>query len=169
MSFAVEQATLADAADMAALHYLSHTKSFAAFASAEFVATRKLDTYLSQWTDSLRTDKPGARAWVARANGAVVGIVRVYPMPEQGLAQLGGMHVHPDQQGRGVGRALMMVAEAFIRESGYRRCVLGVVEANVRARRLYDGMGWHAIETHPVGVEGVPYCVYEKSFGASPA
>ncbi len=167
MSFAVEQASLADAADMAALHYLSHTKSFAAFASPEFVATRKLDTYVSQWTDFLRAEKPGARAWVARSNGAVTGIVRVYAMSEQGLAQLGGMHVHPDQQGRGIGRALMMVTEAFIRESGYRRCILGVVEANVRARRLYDGMGWKAIESHPIGVEGVPYCVYEKLFGAT--
>ncbi len=165
MSYTIETANIADAARMATLHYLSHTTSFAAFATPEFVATRKIENYVVQWADFLSAQQPGARGWVARIGADVVGMVRIQPMPERGLAQLAAMHVHPDYQGQGIGRALMTTAEAFIKASGYRHCILGVVEANPRARRLYEGMGWKSIERHPKGVEGVPYCVYEKLFG----
>lgn len=160
----MEVATTADIDQMAALHFLSHTVSFKPFASAEFVATRRIESYVAIYREFLGNPDPEARAWVARHAGRVIGIVGVYPMAEVGLAQLGGMHVHPDHQGRGVGRALMGAAEEFIRSAGYRRCVLGVVLANSRARRLYEGLGWSKAEEHPSGVEGVPYAVYEKRF-----
>lgn len=165
MSYAIGPAALPDADDVAALHYLSHTTSFAAFASPAFVASRRLDDYRVQWREFLGKQPPRARAWVARVDGRIVGIVRVTPMAEEGLAQLSSMHVHPDMQGRGIGRALMTVAEDFIRETGYSRAILGVVQANDRARMLYERMGWTAVERHPSGVEGVPYATYGKKFG----
>lgn len=164
VTYAIEPATPADADGAAALHYLSHTTSFAAFATPEFVASRRLDNYLAQWRDFLGKQGPGAGAWVARLDGRIVGIVRVAPMPEDGPAQLSSMHVHPDLHGRGIGQALMTVAEDFIRKTGYRRAILGVILANERARRLYERSGWSSIETHPTGVEGVPYAVYGKRF-----
>ena len=165
MSYTIESATLADAADVAALHYLSHTQSFAAFASPGWVANRRLDDYRAQRRDFLGGQVPRSSAWVARVDGRTVGVVRVTPMEEEGVAQLSSMHVHPDMQGRGIGRALMKVAEDFIRETGYRRSILGVIQANDRARRLYERSGWTVVEQHPSGVEGVPIAIYGKKFG----
>ena len=49
--------------------------------------------------------------------------------------------VRPDQQGRGLGRALLL--EAFGRRLGCRRCAagLGVSAANADALRLYESIG----------------------------
>jgi hypothetical protein len=61
--FSIQIAAAADSDELAALHYLSHTKSFAAFASPEWVASRKLETYQSQWKGHLARRDPRARAW----------------------------------------------------------------------------------------------------------
>ena len=164
MPYTIEIATAADADGLAALHHLSHTKSFAAFASPAWVASRKLADYQSQWREFFARNTPGARAWIARAEGRVAGMVKIAPEKEPGLAQLSSMHVHPDVQGQGVGQALMKVAEGFIKEAGYERAILGVIQANQRARRLYERAGWTVLELHPVGVEGVPIAVCGKQF-----
>ncbi len=162
--FTIELASPADADAAAALHHLSHTQSFAAFASPEWVASRRAEDYRSQWRAALGATDPKSGAWVARAEGQVVGVVRVTPMAESGLAQLISMHVHPDFQGRGIGRALMQSAEDFIKERGYQRAILGVIQANNRALRLYESSGWAILEEHPTGVEGMPVAIYGKRF-----
>ncbi|MEX0926930.1 MAG: GNAT family N-acetyltransferase [Dehalococcoidia bacterium] len=206
----IQPATLHDAEALAALHHLSHTTSFAAFSTAEFINSRRLDYYRKQWQDFLTNPPQGASAWTARpfcpsreggnpvgaaqrgrlpgdppqpppndAQNAsiaeqektkdtqpqIIGMVRVTPMPEPHLAQLSAMHVHPEAQGQGIGRALMQVAEDFMRETGYTRAILGVVLANKPARSLYESFGWTPIEYHEKGIEGVPYATYEKRFG----
>lgn len=167
MAYTIEIAAPADAGGLAALHHLSHTKSFAAFASLEWVRSRKLEAYLSQWRDNLNKDNLSrkdqkSRTWVALVDGRIVGMVRISPMAEEGLAQLTSMHVSPDHQGQGIGGSLMKTAEEFIREAGYRRAILGVIAANRRARALYEKSGWTMIKEHPTGVEGVPTAVYGR-------
>lgn len=167
MPYTIHIATSVDAADVAALHHLSHTTSFAAFASPEWVASRKLENYRAQWAAHLGKRDPRGRTWVARVEGRIVGMVRISPMPEEGLAQLTSMHVHPDYQGQGIGRSLMNIAEKFIEEAGYQRAVLGVIVANHRARALYEKRGWTMIEQRPTGVEGVPSATYGRRFDAT--
>lgn len=183
--FSLAVAHPSDAPEAARLHFVSHTRSFAAFTPADWVATRRLAAYEAQWAAFFEKDDPLSRAWVARllrpvdANstpepvdgragkpkaGDVVGIVRIIRMPEDGLAQLSSIHVHPDCQGRGIGQALMRVAEEFIVEAGYDRAILGVIQANRRARDLYERSGWRVVEERPTGVEGVPICTYGKTF-----
>ena len=154
--FTVEQAGPADAAALAELHYLSHTTSFAAFASPDWVASRRLDDYRRQWRDFFARQAPGSRAWAARIDGRLAGMVKVAPEPEPELAQLTSMHVHPDFQGRGIGRALLETAVEFMRESGYRSAILGVIQANGKARGLYESAGWQVLEWREKGIEGVP-------------
>lgn len=156
----IETATSEDAIAMAALHYLSHTTSFAQFASPEWVGSRELEKYQESWTAALTSDSPGASAWVARMNGEIVGIVRVTPLSE-GVAQLISMHVHPEQQGRGIGRALMNTAMSFTKDCNYKRAELGVIQANAPARGLYESAGWTVKELHDNGTEGVPIAIYE--------
>ncbi|MBM3959942.1 MAG: GNAT family N-acetyltransferase [SAR202 cluster bacterium] len=190
--FKLAVATMSDADEAARLHFVSHTRSFAAFTPAEWVASRRLENYQAQWAGFLEKSDPRSRAWLARLHepggsrpiadlrrpqvaqrvegpgkprvGDVVGIVRIIRMPEDGLAQLSSIHVHPDCQGRGIGQALMRRAEAFISESGYQRASLGVIQANRRARALYERFGWTVVEERPTGVEGVPICIYGKTF-----
>lgn len=49
---------------------------------------------------------------------------------------------YPGHRGRGHGQALMAVAENAARKAGYRGLSLVVADANVTARRLYEGLGY---------------------------
>lgn len=166
MSIEIDVAGTTDAPELAALHYLSHTTSFAQFASPAWVKSRRLDDYLRQWQEFLSgaVTGPGAQAWKATidGDGVLAGMVRVSAVSER-VAQLSSMHVHPDRHRRGIGALLMDAAVSFMRDAGFETATLGVIQANTAARTLYERGGWQVSELRPTGVEGVPVAVYSLS------
>ncbi len=161
MSFQSIVACPADVVALAELHYLSHTVSFAPFASQEWVESRVLAEYEERWRGSLARAETEARArvWKVVVGGAVIGTVGIFPM--SGCeAQLTNMHVRPDFHRRGIGSMLMNTAEAFLGEAGFETAILGVIQANTAARTLYERHGWQVDELKPTGVEGVPIAIY---------
>jgi ribosomal protein S18 acetylase RimI-like enzyme len=163
----IESATLDDYEAVAHLHFLSHTVSFAPFASERWLNSRRVDDYLSRWRKTLSLAAGGESTLIARLSGEVVGIVRVarsnVTVSEPGSigAELTGMHVSPDLTGRGIGKLLMQRSLDYIRDQNFGRVVLGVIAANTGARRFYELHGWVLVEERPDGVEGVPVVVYE--------
>ena len=80
----------------------------------------------------------GAGAWVAEADGAIVGVaVRVGP-------ELRSLYVVPKAWGTGAAHALIETAVAAIRADGHPEAMLWVVEENPRARRFYEREGWES-------------------------
>lgn len=69
--------------------------------------------------------------WVAEVSGAVVGLLGLLE------AEIGGLFVAPEAQGRGVGRALVEHAAAL-----HGEVTVEVFANNSRARRFYDLMGF---------------------------
>lgn len=160
----IRSATLDDHEPIAQLLFRSHTISFAAYATDEWVCSRQLDVYRSRWRDILSNSTPSDTTIVALLDGAVVGSVHVSPTESPDYdAQLIGMHVEPHLTGSGIGGLLMRSALEFIRKQGYERVELGVIAANTGARRFYEAHGWILVRTFPKGVEGVPVAVYELS------
>jgi ribosomal protein S18 acetylase RimI-like enzyme len=167
MNIKIEIAGPADASQLAALHYLSHTTAFAEFASPEWVAGRRLPEYQDRWRSLLAGPADGkrARTWKAtepEAGNDVIGMVRISEMSEE-EAQLTSMHVHPGYQRRGIGSLLMDAAVDHMRELGFSTAILGVIQANKAARAMYERRGWKVDELRPNGIEGVPTSVYRIS------
>lgn len=83
---------------------------------------------------------------VAEVQGRVAGYVQVRaasPFPSQRHVQtVAGLGVHPDVQGRGVGRALLEAAVAEARRRGATRLTLRVLGHNGPARRAYERAGF---------------------------
>lgn len=158
----LEIADQSDAEAMADLHLLSHTVSFASFASGEWLKSRDISQYREQWHeffDDTQSDCR-SRAWKVTVGESVVGMVKVSPTSDTEI-QLSSMHVHPDYQRRGIGSLLMNAAVEFIRDTGFSCATLGVIQANAPARAIYERHGWTARAFSPTGVEGVPVAVYE--------
>lgn len=111
-----------------------------------------------EWFASLfrRTLDGSAIAVVAEVGGRVVGhctINRVGRAPdsEDGHVGLLGILVERDHRGRGVGRALMRAALARARQR-FEVVRLGVWANNLRAKRLYEHVGFHKVGVYPKAV-----------------
>jgi RimJ/RimL family protein N-acetyltransferase len=73
---------------------------------------------------------------------------------------LDGLYARPEHWGRGLGRELHDEVLSRLRKGGSTRCHLWVLEANDRARRFYERLGWRENGTtrvvpfppHPIDV-----------------
>jgi ribosomal protein S18 acetylase RimI-like enzyme len=105
--------------------------------NASFVAVLTPD-------DDEREDesRPGGRD--GEEDGAIVGLLGVHRGERHANRHVGdiGISVAASHRGRGVGRALMLAAETWARQSGVRKLTLGVFEDNERALRLYRSLGY---------------------------
>jgi len=84
-------------------------------------------------------------SFVAEVDGEIVGFVGVGPSRDPDAeGELYTIYVHPDHWGAGVGRELIGAGEERLRELGYGRVVLWVLDGNERAQRFYESAGWAA-------------------------
>jgi RimJ/RimL family protein N-acetyltransferase len=104
--------------------------------------------------DSLRS--PRGLFLVADSGGAVVGNLGLWPDANPASAHVAwvGMSVAAGFRGLGAGGALLEAAVAWAAAAGFRRVVLGVFPANVRAIAFY--------ERHGFGREGVRRGQYRR-------
>lgn len=81
-----------------------------------------------------------------RPDGSALGFCQLYPSFCSVLAApiyvLYDLFVAPDARRRGVGRALLLAAEAHARATGHARMDLTTARNNLRAQALYESLGW---------------------------
>jgi RimJ/RimL family protein N-acetyltransferase len=106
----------------------------------------------ARWAEAL-TNPPwprGAR-FGAEQEGEVVGFVLVGPAIGDDTSQIGevyALNVDPDHWGSGIGKGLLDVGVAFLRDTGFTEAVLWVLPGNSRARRFYEVAGWRHDGAH---------------------
>jgi len=64
---------------------------------------------------------------------------------------LDGLAVAESLRGRGIGTALVAAFETYARGNGYQTVSLEVIDVNLRARRLYEHLGYACVATHTMG------------------
>ncbi len=82
---------------------------------------------------------------VAEDEGIIVGFLTGMAMAQE--LHLHNIAVHPDYQGRGIGRGLMEAVDAYCREGNFKRITLEVRQDNDIARKLYLSLGFEAVGT----------------------
>jgi ribosomal protein S18 acetylase RimI-like enzyme len=114
------------------------------------------DEFLSEAESDYRRHLAGAakrdqeaELWVAELEGAIVGTVTYCPVgsPWHELARDGEgefrmLAVHPDAQGRGVGRALTSHCDDRARAEGMRGMVLCSMQEMKAAHHVYEQLGY---------------------------
>jgi ribosomal protein S18 acetylase RimI-like enzyme len=106
----------------------------------------------------------GSEAWVALVDEEVVGFLLLV---EEGEAMLlENVAVLPSHHGRGVGRALLVLAEERAADAGHDRIRLYTHESMVENQQLYERNGY--VETHRATEHGLTRVFYEKRLATTP-
>jgi ribosomal protein S18 acetylase RimI-like enzyme len=85
--------------------------------------------------------------WIAEQDGRMVGALVLQPQRDH--MQLANVAVLPDQQGRGIGRALLQKAEAEARAGGYQDMRLFTHAGMPDNIALYERHGWIRLCSEP--------------------
>ena len=93
-----------------------------------------------------RLERGESVVFIAEAEGAAVGFCQLYPtwcsVAAAPIFVLYDLFVDDGVRRGGVGRALMLAAQAFGREAGAARLDLTTARTNTRAQALYESLGW---------------------------
>jgi ribosomal protein S18 acetylase RimI-like enzyme len=88
-------------------------------------------------------DTPEHHLLVATDHGTRVGLLWLnIPPPPQRAAFVYDVEVDETLRGKGYGRAIMLAAEAYVRERGSSSLRLHVFGSNAVARSLYESLGY---------------------------
>ena len=93
-----------------------------------------------------RMERGESVIFVAEADGQMLGFCQMYPtwcsVAAARTFVLYDLFVDAEVRRAGVGRALMLAAQAFGREAGAVRLDLSTAHTNTRAQALYESLGW---------------------------
>jgi GNAT superfamily N-acetyltransferase len=100
------------------------------------------------------------RGWVAEADGAIVG----FSYADNANASIWALFIQPGQEGRGLGKALLDQATAWLFEQGHERIRL-TTGAGTRADRFYAAQGW---QREPVSATEIAYTLARPVVSLAP-
>jgi mycothiol synthase len=127
--------TLQPERDAEALHALDA----AAFGPAPDYHPESLESFTEEHLGAHDLDPELSR--VAEREGRIVGYLLTRRRVEAPVGFVDVLAVHPDEQGRGVGSAMLRSAFAAFAASGLAQAELGVASDNPRALDLYERLG----------------------------
>ncbi len=133
-----------EAAGAALVHLTSALRAYRDIFPPEAGPPPTHESLTSEWMAALGSGEH--TVLLAERDGSLVGTVVVGPDPASpGVGLLSRLYVHPACWGQGVGRTLYDAAATAFVEAGYSRIGLWVLEANGRARAMYERRGWQLV------------------------
>lgn len=120
----------------------------------EHLAALTIDAQAAGWRKRLaEPDHADTWVFVALDGGELVGVAGAERSRDDdagpSTGELGMLYLARDHVGTGLGRALNDRALSALRDAGFDRATLWVLEANRRGREFYEHVGWA-----PDGVRG---------------
>lgn len=164
-SVTVEPATRDDLESMYRISVLAHQASYDELIPIEY--KQEFNVRYSFTDESKRRyesttlvyiEQPDHQAFVAKIEGQVVGYVTL--RRQDGELQLKSLFVHPEYQGKGVGSVLFKEA---IGTGNNDIVTLTVIEANDRARHLYEKYGFRVVGKSPALFFGASQVIMKRS------
>ena len=142
----IRRAGEADALDVSRIRVRSWQWAYRGLMADSVLDGLSVEDGLESWRRGLaREDR---WTWIAECDGIPCGFAATGPTTDAsastGTAEIYAVYLEPARVGTGVGRELFGAAVQNLRDVGFSRALLWVLESNVRARRFYEVAGWIA-------------------------
>jgi len=144
-----------DARPVAEVHVASWRHTYRGLLPDDFLDKLSVDDREARWLGAFADPDPRSGALVAERSGRIVGFASFGQSRDEGIrggtGEVPAIYVEPSSLGTGVGRELFDAVTLALREAGYARATLWVLEENASARRFYEKAGWSwdgAVSTH---------------------
>jgi len=155
----VREATRADAAEIARLHLDNWRVAYRGIVPDDLLDAITVESRQQHWESVLA--EPGGAEFVYVAedgDGRLIGVASGGPElggDPQYRGELYVLHVRPDVQGRGVGRALMRAVAGRLAADGITTLLVWMLRENHSAGRFYTALGGQFIREQPAMFEGI--------------
>ena len=160
MQLLLRPATIDDAVGIATVQVTTWHETYNGIIDQGFLDNFQVDGAAAKQRERIETDN--AYRIVATIDGQVVG----YAVSNEILSEgepfpgdwfLHSLHVLPEFQGTGIGKALINNAKEEGNQRGYTRLVFGVFSKNESAKEFYRRVGAQFIEELPFELDGKFY------------
>ncbi|MFZ1615074.1 MAG: dihydropteroate synthase [Holophaga sp.] len=142
----VRRAQPEDAGAIAAVHVASWRAAYKGMLPETFLASLSLVEKKNLALASIQQPESNAhRLLVLDRGGQILGFAAIGPTqnPDNDkVAEIYAIYLHPSAWGQGLGCLLLAKGLETLRQAGFTRATLWVLERNVRARAFYDAGGW---------------------------
>ena len=98
--------------------------------------------------------------WIALHREQIAGTVSA--AHKEAALYVCGVAVVPEARGLGIAQLLLEQVEAFAVEEGFEQLILSTTPFLLRAIRLYEKLGFRAIDDGPQDLFGTPLCSMQK-------
>jgi GNAT superfamily N-acetyltransferase len=156
-----------DARPVAEVHVASWRHAYRGLLPDEYLDRLSVDDREAMWHGAFADPDPKSGALVAEAGGRIVGFASFGPSRDgdvpDGTGEVPAIYVEPAVLGTGVGREHFEAVTLALRDAGFARATLWVLEANASARRFYEKAGWAwdgALSTHMFDCANEPVVRY---------
>ena len=169
MGVRIREATPDDAGAIAEINVRGWRAAYRGVVSAATLEALSVEDLQARFTGFMADPGRGSTALVALGDdGRVIGYTSFGTPREtstdlEDAGEVYAIYVEPEAWGSGWGRALFAAAEDGLREAGFRRGFLWVLEENPRARRFYEAAGWRwdgARSDHQMECDNLPIVRY---------
>lgn len=135
----IRRAIASDADDLARVHVGSWRVAYRGILPDDYLDSLQVEPRVRWWRRFL---EDGATVMVAEQDREVVGFCSVGISDRRGWGEVFAIYVDPMKWNQGHGRRLIEAGEGSLRDQGFSKALLWVVESNVRARDFYERCGW---------------------------
>jgi ribosomal protein S18 acetylase RimI-like enzyme len=142
-----------DGAAIARVHVATWRSAYRGLLSDAFLDSLSEPAYADRWRRSVAD--PGLHAYVAEADGSVVGFASGgrERAGEPGFGgELYALYVLEEAQRHGHGRELVRAIVDRLRDMGLTDMVIWVLRDNARARRFYEKLGGVYVREQPITI-----------------
>ena len=148
----IRNATRKDAQYIAKIHVDAWRSGYKEIMPDEYLKSLSVNEKTEQWNKALSTKGLGGVNLVIVLNGSISGFCVYGPARDSDLSkenagELVALNISPDFWGKGLGTALTKHVIKSAHHHQWRSLYLWVLKENIRARRLYEYMGF-SVEGH---------------------